>query len=79
MSNFITNVMYWTIQRTLPFPSLKIVFTGRAAHAAGFPWEGLNALDAAVACYNNVSMLRQQMKPTWFVHGDVIKANDDVV
>ena len=38
-------------------------FIGRSAHAADAPWEGINALDAAVACYSNVSMLRQQMKP----------------
>ena len=41
---------------------------GKTAHAAAAPWEGINALDAAVACYNNVSMLRQQMKPTNRIH-----------
>ena len=49
--------------------SLKITFTGKAAHAAAFPWEGLNALDAAVMAYNSISVLRQQMKPDWRVHG----------
>ena len=49
--------------------SLDVVFTGKAAHAAGFPWEGLNALDAAVMAYNSISVLRQQMKPSWRVHG----------
>ena len=48
---------------------LDIEFTGKAAHAAAFPWEGVNALDAAVLAYTNVSALRQQMKPTWRVHG----------
>ena len=28
-----------------------------------------NALDAAVMAYNSVSVLRQQMKPDWRVHG----------
>ncbi|VDI01410.1 Hypothetical predicted protein [Mytilus galloprovincialis] len=42
---------------------------GKAAHAAAYPWEGVNALDAAVLCYQNVSCLRQQLKPTWRVHG----------
>ena len=46
-----------------------VTYTGQAAHAAAFPWEGINALDAAVQCYNNISMLRQQIKPTWRVHG----------
>ena len=49
--------------------SLEITFTGKAAHAAAFPWEGLNALDAAVTAYNSISVLRQQMKPDWRVHG----------
>src|SRR5207253_2429816 len=31
-------------------------FTGKAAHASADPWEGVNALDAAVQTYNNVSM-----------------------
>ena len=51
--------------------SLDVTFKGKAAHAAAFPWEGVNALDAAVLGYTNVSALRQQMKPTWRVHGIV--------
>lgn len=38
-------------------------FTGKAAHAAAAPHEGINALDAAVLAYNGLSMLRQQIKP----------------
>ena len=49
--------------------NINICFTGKAAHAAAFPWEGVNALDAAVLAYTNVSVLRQQMKPNWRVHG----------
>lgn len=48
---------------------VEVVYKGRAAHAAAFPWEGKNALDAAVSAYSSISMLRQQMKPTWRVHG----------
>ena len=51
------------------FVSVKITFKGRSSHAAAFPWEGVNALDAAVNAYQSVSNLRQQMKPTWRVHG----------
>ena len=47
---------------------MTVEFSGKAAHAAAFPWEGINALDAVVLAYNNVSVLRQQMKPTWRVH-----------
>ena len=49
--------------------SLQVTYTGKAAHAAAFPWEGVNALDAAVMAYTSISVLRQQMKPTWRVHG----------
>ena len=45
-----------------------VSFTGKAAHAATHPWEGINALDAAVMTYNSISVLRQQMKPEWRVH-----------
>ncbi|KAL6250692.1 hypothetical protein RBB50_002995 [Rhinocladiella similis] len=47
----------------------RVEFRGKPAHAAGEPWNGVNALDAAVAAYNSVSMLRQQMKPDERVHG----------
>lgn len=43
-------------------------FTGKAAHAATHPWEGINALDAVVMAYNSISVLRQQMEPDRRVH-----------
>ena len=53
--------------------TLNVTYTGKAAHAAAFPWEGINALDAAVLGYSSVSVLRQQMKPTWRVHSIIRK------
>ena len=53
--------------------SLIITYTGKAAHAAAFPWEGVNALDAAVMAYTSISVLRQQMKPTWRIHGVITR------
>lgn len=50
--------------------SVSIKYHGKASHASAYPWEGVNALDAAVLCYNNLSVLRQQMKPDWRVHGE---------
>ncbi|KAK2595485.1 hypothetical protein QQS21_006825 [Conoideocrella luteorostrata] len=44
-------------------------FKGRTAHAAGEPWSGVNALDAAVSAYTNVSLMRQQMHSDDRVHG----------
>jgi amidohydrolase len=46
-------------------------FSGKAAHAAMDPWEGVNALDAVIQTFNNVSMLRQQMRPDARIHGIV--------
>lgn len=42
----------------------KIVFSGKPAHAAAAPWDGVNALDAAVTFYVSMSMIRQQQLPT---------------
>jgi amidohydrolase len=46
-------------------------FRGKAAHASADPWEGVNALDAVIQTFNNVSMLRQQMRPDARIHGIV--------
>jgi len=46
-------------------------FAGKAAHASADPWEGVNALDAVIQTFNNVSMLRQQMRPDARIHGIV--------
>ncbi|XP_006902131.1 PREDICTED: peptidase M20 domain-containing protein 2-like [Elephantulus edwardii] len=48
---------------------MTVRYYGKASHAAVYPWEGVNPLDAAVLAYNNLSVLRQQIKPTWRVHG----------
>lgn len=48
---------------------VTVKYYGKASHAAAYPWEGINALDAAVLAYNNLSVLRQQLKPDWRLHG----------
>ncbi|XP_070580397.1 peptidase M20 domain-containing protein 2-like [Ptychodera flava] len=53
----------------LAIQALDVTFHGKASHAAYAPWEGVNALDAAVMYYQNMSVMRQQMKPTWRIHG----------
>ncbi|KIS70845.1 uncharacterized protein UMAG_01992 [Mycosarcoma maydis] len=52
-----------------------VTYKGRTAHSGAAPWEGVNALDAAVLAYNNISALRQQILPTQRVHG-IIKGNN---
>jgi amidohydrolase len=46
-------------------------FAGKAAHASADPWEGVNALDGVIQTFNNVSMLRQQIRPESRIHGIV--------
>jgi len=46
-------------------------FTGKATHAAMDPWEGVNALDGVIQTFNNVAMLRQQIRPEARIHGIV--------
>lgn len=40
---------------------VDLVYHGRAAHAAAYPQEGVNALDGVVAFYVSVGLLRQQL------------------
>ncbi|RDW83831.1 M20 family metallopeptidase [Aspergillus mulundensis] len=55
---------------------VSVTFTGKPAHAAAAPWEGVNALDAVVAAYVNISLLRQQILPTQRVHGVIVNGGD---
>jgi amidohydrolase len=48
---------------------LDVEFHGKAAHAAARPEAGVNALDAMVAAFANIGLLRQQMRDTARVHG----------
>lgn len=48
---------------------VSVNFVGKESHAAAFPWEGINALDAAVNLYQSLGLLRQQLKPSCRLHG----------
>jgi amidohydrolase len=54
----------------------RAVFSGRTAHAAAAPHEGVNALDAAVLAYNGISMLRQQILPAQRIHGIILEGGE---
>jgi amidohydrolase len=53
-----------------------VSFYGKEAHASSFPFQGVNALDAFVQAYVNVSTLRQQLEPTDKVHGIITHGGD---
>ena len=55
--------------RSLARKQVFVTFKGNSAHAGLKPWDGNNALDAVVASYVNISLLRQQIPPTARVHG----------
>lgn len=48
---------------------LEVEFDGKEAHAAARPEAGLNALDAMVAAFVNLGLLRQQLRDSARVHG----------
>ena len=53
----------------LAIQELAVHFHGKAAHAAAAPWEGRNALDAAVLGYMNLAAMRQHIRPDERIHG----------
>lgn len=69
----VTGIAYGTCVASAKF---KASFTGRTAHAAAAPHEGINALDAAVLAYNGISMLRQQIKPYERIHGIIMEGGE---
>ena len=61
-----------TLDRSLAARGFEFYFHGRAAHAAGAPEEGINALDAVVLMYNAISALRQQVRSDVRIHGIIL-------
>ncbi len=52
---------------------VDVTYTGKAAHAAGEPWEGRNALDAVVLLLQAIGLWRQQLPQHARVHGIVVE------
>ncbi|KAG0315344.1 hypothetical protein BGZ99_007516 [Dissophora globulifera] len=53
----------------LALDTVEVEYFGKASHASASPWDGINALDAAILAYTNIGMMRQQMHPSQRVHG----------
>ena len=74
-ANMDAAIMFHPGRRNLPCEDMigrvkfMIEFFGKSAHASVSPDQGINALDAMVAAYNNISVLRQQLRPEAKVHG----------
>ncbi|MDP2291185.1 MAG: M20 family metallopeptidase [Actinomycetota bacterium] len=55
---------------------LMVTYHGKSAHASAAPWEGRNALDAAVLGYTSLAQMRQHIRPNERIHGIFTKAGD---
>lgn len=53
----------------LAMNSIQFEFTGRAAHAASYPEDGINALDAVQMTFMGINCLRQHVKSDVRIHG----------
>ena len=47
----------------------KVEYFGKAAHAASWPWRGVNALNAVIGLFNALDAMRQHLRPDARVHG----------
>lgn len=53
-----------------PFATFtRVTYHGRESSSVLCPWQGINAQDAAVAAYRNVTLLRRDLPPQWHVSG----------
>ncbi|KAF0221245.1 MAG: hypothetical protein FD174_383 [Geobacteraceae bacterium] len=57
------------IKKYLGLAKLGFTFHGRAAHAAAYPEEGINALDGVIQTFNGINALRQHLRQDVRVHG----------
>lgn len=56
----------------------RVHFEGKAAHAAGDPWNGVSAVDALELYTTGINYLREHVKPTVRIHYLIEKAGDVV-
>jgi amidohydrolase len=56
--------------------ALEVEFFGRAAHAAGHPEAGINALEAMLLSFTAINSLRQHIKDKARIHGIITDGGD---
>jgi amidohydrolase len=57
------------VTEALACQGLSVEFFGRAAHAAGQPEKGINALEAMILSFNSIDALRQHIRSSARIHG----------
>ncbi|TCZ80976.1 M20 family peptidase [Paenibacillus albiflavus] len=63
---------YYTYEQSgesLAMDAIQFEYSGKPAHAAASPYEGINALDAVIQLFNSINALRQQLKSHARIHG----------
>ena len=55
---------------------LEIEFFGKAVHAAAYPEQGVNALEAMILSFNAVNSLRQHIKDRARIHGIITRGGE---
>jgi aminobenzoyl-glutamate utilization protein B len=61
-----------SLAKTIAMNNFEVVFRGKTAHAAGDPWDGRSALDAAELMSVGVNYLREHIKPTVRIHSVIV-------
>lgn len=64
------------ITSTQAMVDLIVEFRGRTAHAAGDPWNGRSAVDAAELFLHGMNMMREHIKPTSRIHYTIVSGGD---
>jgi amidohydrolase len=59
--------------RSLAMDAIKFEFKGKTAHAAGAPWDGLNALNGVQLLFHGIDMLRQHIRSEARMHGIILE------
>ena len=65
-----------TRRRSLTCYGVQVGYFGKPAHAGSGPDEGVNALDAMVAMFSAIGLLRQQLREDARVHGIITHGGD---
>jgi amidohydrolase len=55
---------------------IDVQFFGKAAHAAAYPEQGINALEAMILSFNAINSLRQHIQDTARIHGVITHGGD---
>jgi amidohydrolase len=59
----------YVIKHYLGLAKVRLTFLGKPAHAAAYPEEGINALDAVILTFSAVNAMRQQLSQDVRIHG----------